>query len=129
MTPNTSYATLSGGVSLEVTYEDGTTHEIVLVRQLPVRLLPRYMAIAEDEARSVELFCDKPSGWSDKLAQPSFLAVLTKGEELNLDPLSSYAARAAARREKLMPGITERVLKNLVSASPTTAPGSPSGSA
>lgn len=114
-------ATLSGGHDIEVTMLDGTK-EAVRVRQLAIRLMPKYLAIAEDESATVELFCDKPTGWADKLTPASFEEILRQGEEFNLDPLSCYAERVARRREKLFPGMTERFLAKLESASKSIAP-------
>jgi hypothetical protein len=56
--------TIFGGVELEVHLVAGGT-EKVFVRQIPVRLMPQMLAALDDENRLVELFCDRPEGWSD----------------------------------------------------------------
>ncbi len=50
--------------------------------------------------------------------------MLAKGEALNLDLLSQYAARQRARREKLQHGLEERLLKQIIDDAPSRA-GSP----
>jgi hypothetical protein len=109
---------LAGGADVELS--GGGT---VFVRLLPIRDLPKYLACFEDEAASVELFCGKEKGWADTLTTKSFEDILAAGERLNLDPLARYAARVQTRREKLMPGLTERVMGRLLD-SQLTAPGS-----
>ncbi|MCL5099271.1 MAG: hypothetical protein M1608_17400 [Candidatus Omnitrophica bacterium] len=121
MNPTT---TLLGGQEIEVTHLDGTS-EVVKVRQLPIKDLPRYQAVFEDEAKTVELFCENPAGWSDSLAADSFLKILELGEKLNLDFLAQYAARSKARRERIMPGLMDKILDQAL-RSTNSPPGLPS---
>lgn len=111
--------TVLGGVALDVRRMNGTA-EAVLVRQLPLRDLPRYLQAYEDEARSVELFCDRPPGWSDGLTPESFLQILAEGERLNLDFLAGYTARLQRRREAVLPNYREMVSQVLASALPAS---------
>jgi hypothetical protein len=120
-----SMDTLLGGRDVTVTRLDGSTQS-VRVRQLPISELGKYFVVAEDEGATIELICSQPRGWSATLTPDSFEAALVAAEELNLDPLSRYAARVAARREKLMPGVTEKLLEMMATQSASSAPGSPS---
>ena len=100
-----------GGQELEVALTAGGTEKVFL-RQLPVRLMPQMLAALEDENRLVELFCDKPEGWSDALTVESFEKVVTEGETLNADFFSRWVQRRLSRQEKVMPGITEKIAKS-----------------
>jgi hypothetical protein len=106
--------TVLGGTTLQVAFLDGKT-ESLLVRQLPFSDMPRYMGCFEDEMASVELFCEKPAGWAETLTRESFEMVMTEGEKLNLDFLERYAARAAARRERVNPGQQEKLMSAAMS--------------
>jgi len=114
-------ATLLGGVDLTVKKLDGTT-EAVKVRQLPVRLLQTYLLKLDDEAAAVELFCDKPEGWSDTLTIESFTAVVTEGERLNSETFFAWLQRRIARQERLVPNSTGEVGKTVLSHSLTSLP-------
>ena len=117
--------TLFGGAELEVVYADGQT-EKVFIRQIPVRLMPQMLAALEDENRLVELFCDRPEGWSDSLKPESFEKVVLQGEALNADFFSRWVQRRLTRQEKVMPGITERIARNAGLPLPTGLPSAPS---
>ena len=117
MNETTSITTLLGGQEINVTHLDGTT-ETVKVRQLPIKDMPRYMACFEDEEKTVELFCAKPSGWAETLTRESFEEIITTGEALNLDFLERHAKRSQARREKVMPGLTEKIMSAAMSRLP-----------
>jgi hypothetical protein len=106
-----STETLFGGAEIEVHLVAGGT-EKVFVRQIPVRLMPQMLANLEDENRLVELFCDKPDGWSDSITPESFEKVVFEGERLNADFFSRWVHRRLTRQEKVMPGITERLARN-----------------
>ncbi|HVY69679.1 MAG TPA: hypothetical protein VHH73_07095 [Verrucomicrobiae bacterium] len=120
-----SITTLLGGFEMEAAKFDGT-RETVKVRQLPVRDLPKYLNVYQNEAATVELFCAKDSGWADQLAPESFEALLAAGEKLNLDFLSRYAARQLARNERLLPGFREKVMGDLLGRPAASSPGNPS---
>jgi hypothetical protein len=117
--------TLFGGIELEVSLATGGT-EKVFVRQIPVRLMPQMLATLEDENRLVELFCDRPEGWSDNLAVESFEKVILEGERLNADFFSRWVQRRLTRQEKVMPGITEQIARNAGLPLPIGSPNAPS---
>ena len=123
-----STETLFGGIELEVSLVAGGT-EKVFVRQIPVRLMPQMLANLEDENRLVELFCDKPDGWSDSITPESFEKVVLEGERLNSDFFSRWVHRRLTRQEKVMPGITERLARNAGLPLPTGSPSAPSAAA
>ena len=99
-------------------FRDGTT-EVVNVRQLPVRLLPKYLATIDEEAERIELLTDKPSGWADKLTPASHLELLEAGEELNAEDFFAWLRRKVQRQERLAPGSSGELGKAVLSASPT----------
>lgn len=94
-------ATLYGSVDVTATFTDGRT-ETVKVRQLSIRLVEKLAACRQDEAKAIELYCDKPEGWADTLTQASFTEIITKAEEINRDFFSQWLARQAAR-DKILP--------------------------
>jgi hypothetical protein len=112
--------TLLGGVTYNATKLDGSIEE-VRIAQVPIKSFPDYLNAQEDEPRMVEMFCGKPKGWSDQLTPGSFEHIIAEGERINADFFSRWVQRRLARQEKLMPGITEKLL-----ASRTTLPNSPS---
>ena len=120
--------TLLGGLEIEVTLTSGNTEQVFL-RQLPIRQMPRMLAALEDENRLVELFCDKPDGWSDRLTVESFEQVILKGEALNADFFSRWVQRRLTRQEKVMPGITAQLARNAGLPLPTGSPNAPSAAA
>ncbi len=117
--------TLFGGLEVEVALTSGQTEQ-VFIRQLPIRQMPQMLAALEDENRLVELFCDKPEGWSDGLTVESFEKVVTEGERLNADFFSRWVQRRLTRQEKVMPGITEKLAKSAGLPLPTGSPSAPS---
>ena len=120
--------TLFGGQEIEVSLTSGQTEQ-VFIRQLPIRQMPQMLAALEDENRLVELFCEKPEGWSDGLTVESFEKVVTEGERLNADFFSRWVQRRLTRQEKVMPGITEKLAKNAGLPLPTGSPSAPSAAA
>jgi hypothetical protein len=120
--------TLFGGVELEVSMVAGGS-EKVFVRQIPVRLMPQMLAALEDENRLVELFCDRPEGWSDSITVEAFEQIVLKGEALNADFFSRWVQRRLTRQEKVMPGITEQIARNAGLPLPTGSPNAPSAAA
>jgi len=125
MNESTSLNIVFGGVEISVAHLDETT-ETVKVRQLPIKDMPRYMACFEDEEKTVELFCAQSPGWASALSRESFEEILTKGEELNLDFLERHAARSQKRREKIMPGMAEKIMQAALSRLPNGSASSPS---
>ena len=121
---STSLSTVLGGVHLAASFRDGTT-ETVLVRELPVRELPAYLLILDDEAATIELFCGKPAGWTDKITNSSALEILTAGEEANLSFLGRFLARRMARQKKAIPdldGHIQRLAEALLIANGVVPP-------
>ena len=120
--------TLLGGVEIEVNLVAGGT-EKVFVRQIPVRLMRQMLAYLEDENRLIELFCDRPKGWSDSITVESFEKVVQEGERLNTDFFVRWFQRRLTRQEKVMPGITEKLARNAGLNLPTGSPSAPSAAA
>ncbi len=120
--------TLFGGLELDATLISGQT-ERVFVRQIPIRQMPQMLAALEDENRLVELFCDKPEGWSDSVTVESFEKIVTEGERLNADFFSRWVQRRLTRQEKVMPGITEKIARNAGLPLPIGSPNAPSAPA
>ncbi len=116
-----SMASLMGGKHVVAYHLDGT-QEIVNLRQLPVRLLPQYLATIDDEAARLELIADRPAGWADKLKPDSHVELLEVGEGLNSDSFSAWLRRRVQRQEQLVPGSSGELGKQLLSASPTGSP-------
>lgn len=116
--------TLIGSVERIVTKPDGAT-ETVRIRQLPIRLLPQYLASLDDEPRMVELLCDKPSGWSDSLSPADFEGIIEEGERLNSDFFSRWLERKK-KREQFLPkpdlDQIEKVLDVLTRNNPELVP-------
>jgi hypothetical protein len=108
-----SLAVLLGGCTITVTHLDNTPEQ-VLVKQLSIRELPQYAAVIEDEAASIMLFTGKDSAWVDSLAIQSAEQILDEGERLNLDFLSRHAARITARREKMLPGLQDKIIEKVI---------------
>lgn len=120
-----SAETLFGGLEMEADLAAGGA-EKVFIRQIPIRQMPRMLAALEDENRLVELFCDKPEGWSDTLTVESFEKIINEGERLNADFFSRWVQRRLTRQEKVMPGITEKLARNAGLPLPTGSPSAPS---
>jgi hypothetical protein len=112
-----SMATLMGGKQLVAYHLDGT-QEIVDLKQLPVRLLPQYLATIDDEASRLEMILGKPAGWADTITSDSHVELLEAGEGLNSDSFSAWLRRRVQRQEQLVPGSSGELGKQLLSASP-----------
>jgi hypothetical protein len=94
--------TIAGGVDLEVSYRDNHAAgamEIVRVRQIPISKLSEFLSAMGNEARTIELYCDKAEGWADTLSLESATAVADKGQELNLPFLEAWWRRQAKWRK------------------------------
>lgn len=103
-----SLIALMGGIEMEVCSITGT-REGVRVRQLPIRLLPELLKRYDDEPGMVELYCDKPTGWSETIKVEDFERLLAKGEEINELPFRNWVQRRQKRQERLFPGITAKL--------------------
>ena len=123
---NDSMTTLCGGKDFEVKLSSGKTEKVFL-RQLPIRLMPQLLAVLEDEPKMVELFCDRPEGWSEALTPASFESLVIEGEKVNADFFGRWLQRRLNRQERLLPGITERLAQNV--GLPIGSPNSPSEAA
>lgn len=111
--------TLLGGRTIVAAYIDGT-HEPVKVQQLRIRQLPEYLSAIDDEPKLVELLCGKPAGWSDNLRMESHEAILAAGEELNSESFFAWLRRRVSRQERLVPGSSGELGRQLLSTSPNT---------
>lgn len=88
--------------------------EPVTVQMLGIKSLPDYLQRFDDEAKTIELFCDKPDGWADGLAPDSHVELIGAGQDLNLSNLTAWYRRRVARTEMLRPGF-EKQLDSAVS--------------
>lgn len=95
--------TVFGGVRLMCLHKAGAgmPAENVLVRQLPLRLIPQLLEVLSDEAKTIALYADRPVEWSDTLSEESIEAILTEGENLNFPAVTKWLARRDARFVKL----------------------------
>jgi hypothetical protein len=124
----TKIETLMGGKVVTVALRDGAKEEIT-VQQLAVAQMPRMLAVIEDEAAMVELFCSKPKGWATTLTPESHEEIVTEGERLNADFFGRWVQRQLQRRERLVPGITQAMQSTVLSNLRTGSPSSPSSPA
>jgi hypothetical protein len=90
--------TLAGGVEVEVSYLDNLETELVKVRQIPISKISEFLLAMGDEARAIEIYCNKPKGWADTLTIQSANAIADKGQEINLPFLDAWWRRQAKWR-------------------------------
>lgn len=109
---------LLGGTNIDVSFRDGHS-ERVLVRELPIRLLPKFMELQDKEDQLSELYCDKPEGWDDTLLPESHERIIQTGGDLNFPILDRWVARKVAAVGKLTPAVNQ--VKGLMSSSQTSA--------
>lgn len=107
---NDELNTVLGGQQISITKRDGS-QETVLVRELTVSELTKYAMTLDYEPKIAELFCDKPAGWADSLTRESFVAVIVKGEEMNLSFFSDWMSRRLERNRRMLPGMDEKLLE------------------
>jgi hypothetical protein len=93
------FITIAGGVDLEVAFQNNGDREVVKVRQVPISKIPEFLLAMGNEARAIELYCDKPSGWADTLTVESANAVADTGQEINLPFLNAWWRRQAKWRK------------------------------
>lgn len=78
---------LAGGSEITVAFVDGDEREVsrdvVKVRQVPVRHIGKLGQLWGNEGAEVDIYCAKPDGWHATLSEPSYLAVLELGRQLN----------------------------------------------
>jgi len=111
-----SIATITGGRTMQARYTDGTGGEVFL-RQVPIRLLPKYLAALDDEPAMLELVADKPTGWADKLTIESHTELVAASEALNSDTFFAWLTRRVKRQESLAPGSSGELGKAVLSGS------------
>ncbi|HZV33853.1 MAG TPA: hypothetical protein VFB72_04685 [Verrucomicrobiae bacterium] len=114
--PTQTETLLGGKTDVAVCGSDGGFYN-VFVRQLPIKSFPALLAVQDDELKMAELYCDKAAGWAETLSLESLEKVVTEGERLNQDFFSRWVQRRLNRQEKLMPGVTEKLVR-AASASP-----------
>jgi hypothetical protein len=113
--------TLLGGSDFEVLHLDGTK-AVVRVRQIPVRLMPRFLEAQGDEAKMIEIATGMSPESVDALAPDSHETLVVEIERVNSDFFLRWVERQKARAERLMPGVLQ---DRISSASPTSPPKSP----
>ena len=129
-----SLTTLLGGESVSVALRDGSKQE-VFVRALPLRLVNKWATLdaagtMAAEAEMVELYCDKPEGFADKLTIESHEAVLARGEVLNRPTFARWQSRTASRaREWAQAGEAAQSLARELNPTVAVSPTPPSNSA
>lgn len=101
---------LTGASDYDAVKRDGTT-EPVKIRQLPIKLLPKYASAQDDELQMAEVLCDKPAGWAETLSDGSIEQIIITGEEINADFFGRWAKRRLARLERLQPGAVEKAIE------------------
>lgn len=121
--PPGGLAVVRGGVDLEVEYQDGH-RETVKVRKLPLDDMERYLGCLKKASSSIELFCERPAGWSAQLTEESQMALFKKGTELNLPLLEGWYPEFLRILDAVRPGLVQAVAQgaNGKSASSNTAP-------
>ena len=95
-------AMVAGGQQIEVDYKNGK-RETVLVRELPIKEFPKMLHLLDDEAALIELYCERPAGWSEQLTRASHAAIVEAGAELNEADFFAWSARRTARVQRLNP--------------------------
>lgn len=113
-----SIATLTGGRQMTARFTNGTTESITL-RQVPIRLMPSYLATMDDEPALLELVADKPKGWADGLTIESHEELIAASEALNSDTFFAWLRRRVRRQESLAPGSSGELGKAVLSGSKT----------
>jgi hypothetical protein len=108
--PSNDTIMLNGGLDYPITRKDGST-EKVLIRQLEIWEFPALLEALGKEIEMIMLFCAKPKEWAKTLPRQAWTDIVTKGEEINNDFFQAWVQRQLKRQERLMPGVTERVLK------------------
>ena len=96
-----------------------------MVRQLRIRELRRMQECLDDAARFIELVCDRPERSVDTLTLDSCERLVAEGKRLNWDFFARWWQRRLDRQERLLPGITDQMVRN---AGLVAVPGSPSTS-
>jgi hypothetical protein len=94
--------TVLGGSEIEIKFIDGTT-KMIKVRQLPVRLYPRFFATMDKEAEMVELLTGMKPVQVDALTFESHEDIVAEGERVNGGFFGRWLERSKIRQQKLAP--------------------------
>ena len=119
--------TVAGGVELEVAYRNNGSKEVVKVRQIPVSKTKELLLAQGDDAKSIELYCDKPDGWADTLTLESASDICEVGLKIHEDFWRRWWTRQATMRNMQAAWTGESVPKSptVESRSASFAPQSP----
>jgi hypothetical protein len=113
-----SMETLIGGRDVVAKFLDGST-ETVRIQQFKIRRMDEYLKTIDDEPARIELAADKPKGWADNLTPDSHTELLAATEGLNADTFFAWLRRRVERQERLAPGSSGELGKQLLSGSKT----------
>ncbi len=113
-----SMTALLGGKKAVAKFRDGMNSEVT-VRQLPVRLMPDYLRLIDDEPARLELVCALKPEEVDRLTPQSHDELVALVEEVNGEGFFAWLRRRVERQERLAPGSSGELGKALLSASPT----------
>jgi hypothetical protein len=115
-------------LTVQVRAPDGSVQPFALqVRAIPARDYPQYLQVVNDELRAAEFVTGQPRGWADTLTPESLGELIELSEEINLG-FFSWVQRARRRAERLMPGMTERAVREAIrSDAGSAAPPSSAG--
>lgn len=108
------------------------TKDRALVRKFRAKSMDRYLVVQGNEGAAVELYCNRPRGWSDILTPESYTAIATAGQELNLPFFQGWYRRLKAAGEAMRPGLDRKVeeiavaevqrrVEEAVASAPTTS--------
>ncbi len=121
---DSSLTTLVGGEDLTAILKDGTS-EAVKVRELPIRDLQKAVMSMGDDAKLIEIYCDKPSGWADRLQLRSALDILAAGNRVNEPFFVEYIQAKNDQLSRIAPGLAKK-MQDPATALLNGSPGSPS---
>lgn len=109
-------------MELTVTLEAGVT-EPVKLRQIRVKeFRAAQSAMLGDEAKLVEICCDKPAGWAETLTPDSFNVLAIDARRINA-AFFAWCERTLADQLRLMPeGLLEKAMNQSLAASKPTSP-------
>lgn len=93
-------AVLFGGESHRVVMRDGAD-EAVVVRLVSVRELPRFVALQDDEPAVLEMVCDRPQGWADRLTPDAHFLLIDRARALNFPVALRWTASQVDMQRRL----------------------------
>jgi hypothetical protein len=109
---------LFGGRKVAVQFYSGADpsrvlDDTVIVRQLPLRLLPDYLDFQlGNEAALVALLVDKPIEWTDRLTPESAETIMNVGAEVNSGPFERWLRGRTERIARLKPLVSKLAQPN-----------------